>query len=213
MKARSLLLWSALFLLLAPASRGILMSYSFFQGGYDDGAFISGGFNVTDLNGDGVFTGPLEVGGYSARFSGSTTIPFFITLSGLGVFSFFYNPTTNDLVLSTESSDPGKFEDISITHGLGSVTYGEHFFMPPFFSDSSTAPVVVTLIAVDGVRVPDSGATLALLALSLLGLMAFAHLLRVHGLEMFKVAAVAAPDTVIVPFPALGGSAPSFTNR
>jgi hypothetical protein len=163
------------------------MTYNFFQDGYDDGAFISGSFNVQDLNGDGIFagtnvTGPAETLSYGASFSGSSTIPAFEAVSGLGIFDFLYNPATNDLVLSTESPFPSVFRDIRITHGFGSITYGTTFFSP-FLTDTSTAPVVVTLRSVGGVpvlnpipvssaSVPDSGAPFTLLALSFSGLIA-----------------------------------------
>ena len=172
--------WFAVLLLVAPVCHAIPFTYSFFQDGYTDGAFVSGTFTVQDLNGDGVFAGanvvgPAETLSYSASFSGNSIVPAFGTVSGLGIFSFLYNPATNDFFMSGESPIPGLFRDIRIDDNLGSVTWSANM-SPPFLSDSSTAPVVFNLVAVNGVQVvPDSAKTLTLLAFSMVGLIALQH--------------------------------------
>jgi hypothetical protein len=166
---RAATLGIALLLSLVHA-KAVIMTYSFFQDGFHDGAFISGSFTVQDLNGDGVFAGanpvgPAETLSYGASFSGNSIVPAFGGVSGLGIFGFLYNPMTNDFCHEYRVSYPRTFSGHPDNSRLG-FGHLQRDFWPALLSDTSTAPVVITLKAVNGipVSVPENRCYLASLA-------------------------------------------------
>jgi hypothetical protein len=147
------------------------MTFDFFQGGYTDGATVTGSFTIDDLNGNGFSTNmfpELEFFGGLATYSGSNFIP---RITGaVSIAPFYFNLSTYDLVFGGESLFPpgfGEVVGIDIQHGLGSILYAPAF-SGPFFRDSSSTPVVVTQrLTVPAEPVPDTGATMILLGLAL----------------------------------------------
>jgi hypothetical protein len=165
--------WMVLFaLMLTAESKGILMSYSFVQGGYADGATLSGSFTGEDLNGDGVLVGFLatagEVPSFGAGYSGSSAVPAFSVLDA------FYSVTFNLNTLSLSFSETttgfgivpfGAFQFASVQLGRVSVMQNgiEHV-------DTSTAPVIISRDGQPITPVPETVATWALLSTALLAL-------------------------------------------
>lgn len=66
-----------LLLLLLAASNANATQYYFSQTGFEEGAYISGSFQATDLNGDGAYVGSIfsnfsEISDFSLSFSGNS---------------------------------------------------------------------------------------------------------------------------------------------
>jgi hypothetical protein len=166
-----------LLMLFSVESRGVLMTFDFFQGGYPNGASVSGSFAVNDLNGDGVVTGDGEgVFGFSAIYSGSSNIPIF----GVGGSStaFRFDLTRNILSFSFENPSPGVLDQIAIDlAGIGTISY-RNGTSGPILSDRSSGAVIVTLAPV---TVPDGGATITLLGITLGGMGFIPRRRQVHG--------------------------------
>jgi hypothetical protein len=151
-------------LLLAPAADAIPITFNFFQGGYTDGANLSGTFTVEDTNSDGVILGGVvggEVQNFVARYSGSSLAPAFTVQDAS--FSFNFNLTTYALSFFMDSPvPPTAFASVEIlSDGTGIITYAPGG-IGGFFVDISTARVSVP------VSVPEGSPTAALLSLSLL---------------------------------------------
>lgn len=79
----------------AASAGATAITYHFTEGGFDDGATVTGTFTGADLNSDGELTyaiGPDELTAFSMQFSGNSLVPAFsLGLSDLGGFVWELN--------------------------------------------------------------------------------------------------------------------------
>jgi hypothetical protein len=96
------------------AANAAVISYSFSQGGFSEGASVTGAFDADDLNGNGqISTFDGEVSGFSISFSGNSIITAF-TLGFADLFGLVYDldgDIGDGIVLDIEGigADDGSF--------------------------------------------------------------------------------------------------------
>ena len=175
---------SHILIAIAPNS-SLAATFTFFQGGYSEGAFVSGSFEGSDSNDDGSILyeafqiGPLgELTDFSLSFSGNSTVsPFSLSFGDL--FQFRWN--TKDGILEGEPTALAQLERIEADRGTpagfvrsgGSLSNcnGVNFcgtvVGPNGHQDNTVLPVQIS-----SVPLPASGMLLAL------GLGGFVYLRR-----------------------------------
>jgi len=160
------------------------IDYAFSQGGFAEGATVSGSFSGEDTDGNGflnhfVFDGVLELTDFSLSFSGNSLVEAFtLDFDDLEMFSFMLGgdgEIGNDV--GDVFVDPYQVEGISAFDGRFSFvagtgpTGGDGAFVDDFdlFGSDSSAE---NPVAAGAERVPDGGSTAAILAASLASLAA-----------------------------------------
>ncbi|MBD5780033.1 VPDSG-CTERM sorting domain-containing protein [Pelagicoccus sp. NFK12] len=165
----------AILTLAATSSQAVSISYDFTQGGYEEGAVVTGSFTAEDINTDGQIDGfSGEVSDFSMSFSGNSLVAAFDLLF-VDLFSLVYDMdgTIGD----------GATEGMAATNFFFSFDVGASPFAPPypliggigdFFTPGASVSselVIVTAATNSGAAdVPDSGPTVALLGLGVLAI-------------------------------------------
>ncbi|MDQ8183612.1 VPDSG-CTERM sorting domain-containing protein [Pelagicoccus sp. SDUM812005] len=164
----------ALLGLTAATTKAASISYEFTQGGFEEGAFVSGSFTADDINLNGQisgFFGSGEISDFSMSFSGNSLVSSF-DLFFVDLFSLVY-----DLDGTIGDGFVLDLEGIAATNGLFAYDVGASPFapFPPFVGGvtdlfSGQTSVSSELVIVTRSNVPDSGPTFALLGLGMLAI-------------------------------------------
>lgn len=147
------------------AAHAVSINYTFRIDGFPEGAFMSGYFTGSDLNGDGILKGspfgPIatlyEVTDFGVMYSGDSRIgPY--TPQGLDFFGvFFFNLQTSALTFAVEAQPPGvDFTQSLFIYEVRNGTGTDYFSVT-----TSQAPQV--RIAAAPAAVPESGCNTLLL--------------------------------------------------
>ncbi len=161
----------SLALVAATTSNAVSFVYNFSQGGYSEGATITGKFSVEDTAVlDGIIDSS-EIIDFMVSFSGNSLVPAFSIAADALATSVFYD------LDGTIGNDLG--ENVGAI-GLGKIY--DAFNISPFSSTVSTgvsADLSFQQVAVaDPVKVPDTGSTSILLIGSVLAIAAIRRRLR-----------------------------------
>lgn len=185
LKKRTRLLMGVLAATVATASASAI-SFNFSQGGFSEGATVSGSFSGSDSDLDGyltydLFGGLAEVTDFSLSFSGNSLVgAFSMGLPDLQALSFKLGGDDiigNDFMLAA----PFAAEGIVAVNSLYSITVGDliSYTGGPIIEDavsydlldeSSSNPIAMEATVAE--RVPDTGSSAVLLGGALFGLIA-----------------------------------------